>query len=100
MPNDPEKDDRPIPQRMPVVGLAEAGEYWWCACGRSRNQPYCDGSHKTSNHLPMRVRLAEDKKVAWCACKRTKTPPWCDGSHAKLPPGGAEPPKFKTVSWD
>jgi CDGSH iron-sulfur domain-containing protein 3 len=95
-------DDRPIPQRMPIVGVSEAGEYWWCSCGRSRNQPYCDGSHKTSNCLPLRVRLSEDKKVAWCACKRTKTAPWCDGSHAKLPPDAAGPGPFrmKSIPWD
>ena len=88
-----DNDDRPIPQRMPVVGVAEAGEYWWCACGRSRNQPYCDGSHKTSNHLPLRVTIDADRKVAWCACKRTKTPPFCDGSHKSLPPGGPSAPQ-------
>ena len=57
-------DDRPIPQRMPFVGMCEAGEYHWCACGRSRNQPYCDGSHKASNYLPMRVVIQADRKVA------------------------------------
>jgi CDGSH-type Zn-finger protein len=89
-------DDRPIPQRMPIVGMCEAGEYHWCACGRSRTQPYCDGSHKTSNYLPMRVVIQADRKVAWCACKRTGTPPFCDGSHAKLPPGGPSAPPRPT----
>ena len=89
-------DDRPIPQRMPIVGMAEAGEYHWCACGRSRNQPFCDGSHKNSNYLPMRVVVQADRKVAWCACKRTGTPPFCDGSHAKLPPGGPSAPPRPT----
>ena len=94
-------DDRPIPQRMPIVGVAEAGEYYWCACGRSKNQPYCDGSHKNSDYLPMRVKVAEDRKVAWCACKRSKTAPWCDGSHAKLPPGGSEAPRApRSISLD
>ena len=88
-------DDRPIPQRTPIVGPCEAGEYWWCSCGRSQNQPFCDGSHKTSNYLPMRVLVSEDRKVAWCACKRTKTPPWCDGSHKQLPPGDAPPPSSR-----
>jgi CDGSH-type Zn-finger protein len=84
-------DDRPIPQRMPIVGQVEAGEYHWCACGRSQSQPFCDGSHKSSSYLPLRVVISADRKVAWCACKRTGTPPFCDGSHAKLPPGGPGP---------
>lgn len=96
-----DRDDRPIPQRMPVVGVVEAGEYYWCACGRSRNQPFCDGSHKYSNYLPLRVRVDSDRKVAWCACKRSGTAPWCDGTHAKLPPGGdAPPPRPRTISFD
>jgi len=80
-------DDRPVPQRMPVVGTAEPGEYWWCACGRSKNQPYCDGSHKGTAHEPLRVQVDEARKVAWCACKRSANSPWCDGSHARLPLG-------------
>jgi len=79
------QDNRPIPQKMPVVGLCEAGEYYWCACGRSKNQPYCDGSHKGTDYAPLRIVVKEDKKVAWCACKRTKTIPWCDGTHKTLP---------------
>lgn len=77
-------DDRPIPQRMPIVGLVQPGEYWWCACGRSKTQPFCDGSHKVTSHTPVRVVVEAERKVAWCACKRTGTRPWCDGTHAKL----------------
>jgi len=79
-------DDRPIPQRMPVVGVAEPGEYFWCACGRSKNQPYCDGSHKGSSYSPVRVVIEAPRKVAWCACKRSAQAPFCDGSHARIPP--------------
>jgi len=82
-----EADNRPIPQRMPIVGVAEAGEYYWCACGRSKNQPYCDGSHKGSDYAPLRVKIDADRKVAWCACKRSSKVPFCDGTHARLPPG-------------
>jgi len=77
-------DNRPIPSKKPVVGPCEAGEYYWCSCGRSKNQPFCDGSHKGTEFAPLRIVVKEDKKVAWCACKRTKTIPWCDGSHSKL----------------
>jgi CDGSH-type Zn-finger protein len=98
---DMSSDDRPIPQRMPIVGVAEAGEYTWCACGRSANQPYCDGSHKNSGYLPLRVVVKSDRKVAWCACKRTGTPPFCDGSHAKLPPDAPSgPPRLKSIRLD
>jgi len=96
-----ENDDRPIPQRMPFVGTAEPGDYRWCACGRSQNQPYCDGSHKNSNYLPMRVKIEAERKVAWCGCKRTGTPPFCDGTHSKLPPGGPGPSiRPKSISLD
>jgi CDGSH-type Zn-finger protein len=78
-------DDRPIPQRFPFVVDELPGEKWWCRCGRSKNQPYCDGSHKGTAFTPEPVTFAAPRKVAWCACKRTGTPPFCDGSHKRLP---------------
>jgi CDGSH-type Zn-finger protein len=71
-------------QKGPLVQEAEAGTYWWCACGRSKTQPFCDGSHKGTGLGPKRVDLAEAKAVAWCGCKHSKNPPFCDGSHAGL----------------
>ena len=78
-------DDRPIPARMPVVQKQAPGEYWWCSCGRSKNQPFCDGSHAGTDHEPVQVEIDEERPVAWCTCKRTATGPWCDGTHARLP---------------
>jgi CDGSH-type Zn-finger protein len=72
-------------QRGPIVQKVEPGEYWWCACGRSKSQPFCDGSHEGTGLEPKKVTITEAKIVAWCACKHSKTHPFCDGSHARLP---------------
>jgi CDGSH-type Zn-finger protein len=74
-----------IAQRRPIVGEYEAGTYWWCSCGHSQNQPFCDGSHKGTEFTPLKVDLTEKKRVAWCCCKYTKNQPFCDGIHSKLP---------------
>jgi CDGSH iron-sulfur domain-containing protein 3 len=61
------------------------GNYYWCACGRSNDQPFCDGSHRGTSFLPIAVKIEEQKLVKWCSCKHTKTPPFCDDSHRELP---------------
>jgi CDGSH-type Zn-finger protein len=68
----------------PVVGMYEAGDYWWCTCGQSANQPFCDGSHKGSGFTPKKVELSEAKRCAWCTCKKTAAGPFCDGAHKGL----------------
>ena len=73
-----------IPQKEPYVVEENAGKRFWCACGLSSKQPYCDGSHKGSEFSPICVEIPEGKRIAWCGCKRTKNPPYCDGSHARL----------------
>ncbi|ROR32385.1 CDGSH iron-sulfur domain-containing protein [Inmirania thermothiophila] len=73
-----------IAAREPMVMTLDAGEYWWCACGLSANQPFCDGSHKTTDIRPVQFTLEARKEVALCMCKRTGTPPFCDGSHKAL----------------
>lgn len=73
-----------IAQKSPIVKEMPAGTYYWCSCGLSKNQPFCDGSHKGSAFTPVKVELAEAKKVAWCACKHSGNGAFCDGSHSKL----------------
>jgi CDGSH iron-sulfur domain-containing protein 3 len=69
----------------PIVADEEPGVKVWCACGRSANQPFCDGSHKGTGIPPMRIEIKEKKRIAWCACKHSRTMPFCDGSHNRLP---------------
>lgn len=73
-----------VAQKSPFVQKLEPGSYWWCACGRSAKQPFCDGSHKGTEFTPRQVDLAETRTVAWCGCKHSKNGAFCDGSHAKL----------------
>lgn len=66
----------------------KAGDrYLWCSCGRSANQPFCDGSHVGTGFLPVPFKAKQDDEVLFCGCKHTKTPPFCDGSHNNLPGG-------------
>lgn len=59
----------------------EGQEYWWCACGRSADQPFCDGSHKGTGLEPVQYIAPRDRQVTFCGCKRTGNPPFCDGTH-------------------
>lgn len=73
-----------IAQKTPCVMEMEPGEYWWCSCGLSKSQPFCDGSHKGTDFTPQKVEITEKKKIAWCACKRSEDGHKCDGAHKKL----------------
>lgn len=77
-------DEPVVVQKNPLVEDVDAGTYYWCACGRSKNQPFCDGAHKETDITPVEVVVEEGGKKPWCMCKHTKTPPWCDGTHTKL----------------
>ena len=71
-------------QKAPYALDLNAGTYWWCACGRSKNQPFCDGSHKGSEFSPRQFTLSESQKVWLCGCKQTGSPPFCNGTHKNL----------------
>jgi CDGSH iron-sulfur domain-containing protein 3 len=73
-----------IAAKVPSVLILEAGTYYWCLCGRSRDQPFCDGSHEGTGMEPVEFTITETKEVALCQCKHTKTPPFCDGTHQTL----------------
>ncbi|MBH98298.1 MAG: cytochrome C551 [Rhodospirillaceae bacterium] len=66
-----------------VVEL-DAGTFYWCACGKSQNQPFCDGSHKGTKFLPKPFTLEKKKRIALCNCKHTENSPFCDGTHKSL----------------
>ena len=71
--------------RKPIRVEVQAGEsYWWCACGRSKSQPFCDGSHKGTEFSPVEHKPETSGLAVFCTCKRTGTRPMCDGSHKKL----------------
>ena len=73
-----------IAQKKSYALEMNPGTYWWCTCGRSQSQPFCDNSHKGTGFSPIETRIDSPQRVAWCGCKHTKTPPFCDGSHKTL----------------
>lgn len=70
-----------VAQKAPFVKEMEPGEYAWCACGLSKNQPFCDGSHKGSGITPVIHSVTEKGMVRWCGCKHSGRKPLCDGTH-------------------
>ena len=74
------------PQKSPYKVKVEKGKtYFWCACGISQKQPFCDGSHKKEGKFKSLKYLAdENKEIYFCGCKLSNQPPFCDGSHSKI----------------
>ena len=66
-----------------VVEIEKNKSYFWCSCGLSSKQPFCDGSHKNSEFSPVKFIADETKKMFFCTCKQTNNQPFCDGSHNK-----------------
>jgi CDGSH-type Zn-finger protein len=74
-----------IAQKMPYATPVEAGKtYYWCACGESKHQPFCDGSHKGGPFTPIAHTADKTATAYFCGCKMSKKSPLCDGSHAAL----------------
>ena len=74
--------DPEVAIKKPAVLELEPGKsYWWCACGRSKDQPFCDGSHTDTGMTPNVIKAEKDESAWFCLCKQTENPPFCDGTH-------------------
>ncbi|MCX7162385.1 MAG: CDGSH iron-sulfur domain-containing protein [Betaproteobacteria bacterium] len=74
-----------IPRKSPYAVEVEAGKkYWWCACGKSQTQPFCDGAHKGSAFAPLEYTADKTGTVYFCGCKHGGNGALCDGAHKKL----------------
>jgi len=65
-----------------AIDVEQGKSYYWCSCGQSKKQPFCDGSHKDTEFTPVKYDAAASKTVYFCACKASKNAPLCDGSHS------------------
>jgi CDGSH iron-sulfur domain-containing protein 3 len=78
-------DDPVIAQKGPYQIALESGKpYFWCTCGRSQKQPFCDGSHKGTSFQPQRFTVDKSATYNLCGCKTTDDKPFCDGAHNML----------------
>ncbi|UWQ63633.1 CDGSH iron-sulfur domain-containing protein [Leisingera caerulea] len=78
-------DTPEIARKAPFpVEVTEGKTYFWCACGKSSRQPFCDGSHKDTGFEPVKYKAEKDGKVFFCGCKHSGKKPLCDGTHSKL----------------
>jgi len=76
-----------VPGQRPVVLDMAPGTYYYCTCGLSTNQPFCDGNHQGTEFLPQEFVVDEQQRLALCQCKYTKEAPHCDGAHKFIQEG-------------
>ncbi len=70
--------------KNPANLVLDAGKYFWCQCGLSTKNPFCDGSHKVTSFTPLKFDIESKKEVWLCQCKQTANAPYCDGTHKTL----------------
>jgi CDGSH iron-sulfur domain-containing protein 3 len=74
-----------VAQKYPCAVEVEAGKsYWWCSCGKSQSQPFCDGSHQGSEFAPVEYKAEQSGTAYFCGCKHSKNGVLCDGTHSSL----------------
>ena len=74
-----------IVQKAPFkTDVVEGKTYFWCSCGKSSKQPFCDGSHSGTEFAPTPYKAEKTGKVYFCGCKKTADSPLCDGAHNDL----------------
>ena len=77
--------DPNIAQKAPFpVDVTAGKKYFWCACGKSANQPFCDGSHSDTEFTPVAYEADTDRTLYFCGSKRTAGAPLCDVPHNSL----------------
>lgn len=81
-----EKQEKPVIVQLRSMKMQmEQGTYFWCSCGRSEKQPFCDGSHKGTGFRPQKVVIEQASRIAWCMCRHSEKGAICDHKHRELP---------------
>lgn len=73
-----------VAKKTPKLITLQPGTHYWCSCGQSKNQPFCDGSHQGGEFVPLPLHIRDKADVALCQCKHSSNKPFCDGSHKDL----------------